>query len=209
MNRVLQITIAFLICTGAAWGQTYGKIGDSCTTANANYPMGDNDRSLLAQHAASGHTHVYLASAGDTVTMFKLWSDNNDSISFGLYEFDAVGDTPTVRAFVDSGLVTTASEWDSVSTKFGLTAGKRYVAALSNVGSTNINLKTESATNTDTLWGQGTPTEWPATYNSTNVEITERAQYCMFFRVAQYGAPASPLNIAPTAFGAVKLAPPQ
>ena len=61
-KQFLQITIAFLICTGAAWGQTYGIIGAQSGSINDNLTMTTARTAWIIQSGKQ-----YTASAGDTV----------------------------------------------------------------------------------------------------------------------------------------------
>jgi hypothetical protein len=210
----MKTRIAFLICmmvAGQAWGQTYDKMGDSCLTANNNTVTFVHIDSVAWLWDVSDGYH-YTASAGDTVTMFKAWTDQEDSLAFGLYEFDLVGDTPTVFVFADTlvrgGVV---SGWDSLSTKYGLTSGKSYIVAIMAVGSSGqLRLKGNSGTNADTLTTETSATgAWPSSYDTSNDAFILREEHCCFARVAQYGGgeAADAVVIGPTVIGPTVIGP--
>ena len=78
----------FLLFAGTAGAQTYGMIGDSAA-ANGNARINADDE--VCWYVGAQASVLYTASAGDTVTMYKAWLENGDSVSFGLYEFDLEG----------------------------------------------------------------------------------------------------------------------
>lgn len=158
-----------------------GMIGDSCY-ANANI-------SILADDGASWQTlqsKTYTASAGDFCSEFKIWVESGDSIAFTLYEYDIVGDTPTICVYSDTMDISgTNTWWAQWLDNWKLTAGKTYTAGIYMVNGASVLFKGSAtggiADSTGALEEDpGTGRECP--YSSTgNTGYAEGVNY--FFRV--------------------------
>ena len=105
MNRLfkpLLITIAFLICTGTAWGQDF-MIGDSTgTTADFCIPCSNELWGLFDTNATV--VLAYTASAGDEVTSINCHCSTATSVNvpIALYTYNTTTDSLMVKVGEDS-----------------------------------------------------------------------------------------------------------
>jgi hypothetical protein len=113
-----------------------GMIGDSCY-ANANSEILANEDA----HWLKLESKTYTASAGDFCSEFKVWVQDGDSIGFTLYEYDIVGDTPTVCIYSDTMDVATTNTWFAAPIYWPLTANKTYSVGIWAINGSAVLLK--------------------------------------------------------------------
>jgi hypothetical protein len=202
MRKTAIVLLALLFSASLVQAQTYAKIGDSAGTADENSWTPLNDQGWWITDEALSYT----ASAGDTVTMLKAWSSNNDSITFAIYEFDTVGDTPTVLLYFDTAIVSSTSEWDSLAVNVALVASTVYCMSAGSINGTTF-YKGNTAGSDATRY-QTSGSDYPQDpWTSTNTTTYSGASVNMFARVTQYGAGAGATTVGPTVIGPTVIGP--
>jgi len=218
MNRILQITIAFLICTGAAWGQYDFMMGDSATPGEI-LGVGKGDHAVFD----TSITH-YTAIGADTVKRIILFFRSNNgaytvNMAVAIYEWNTTADSATARVYVDTIIGTHSSTGgkDTVNVNRVLTAGKTYTIAFAPTLDTTTGAFYGALSSKYTSGmiigryrtldnpGAGLTDPYPWSGLSTTHAVPQ------FYALGVFGAagPAPTLRIGPTAIGVTKLAPPQ
>jgi hypothetical protein len=163
-----------------------GMMGDS-GFADGNLSTEDCERSWYYTLPSKAYTAI----AGDSVVEVCFWADPGataDSVELAVYEFDHVGDTPTVIVGIDTMAVGSASQWYCLTVSWALEAGKSYSVAMAKIdcdaadwffhkGSSTNSYGDSSAT---IRYEDGDILEDP--YSSTS-KTADAAHYMLFARV--------------------------
>lgn len=197
-----KLLLAFVLLTGTAEAVTYDTIGLIAARTGLYDPT-----PTQYGNWATVSADTYTAEVGDTVTNFFVEDSNSATISISIYTW--VAGAPAARVFSDT--LTTdgaALSIDSMTTKFGLSAGTTY----------SIEACVLTVTGTPARWGSsGTPANgvhYKAASCLTDPYPGDATGAAYHFnlaaRVTKYGADApatTQLSIGPVSAGPVSAGP--
>ena len=205
-KQFLQITIAFLICTGVAWATDTTRFGNY--TAQDDF-YGFNTGSQFVGTAAS---NCYTAVAGDTLISIGTYAlatcTDNMWVALSLYVMDRTATSkPTDLVAVDTAINVRNTVADSyfVSMRVGLTPGTEYAVTGGNAHACGNTLRIYYNTVSDTTrWGSIEADPWNITFTSTGYGTP------MIWGSVEHNAeapPAATIPFAPSKLATVKVAP--
>jgi len=208
MKKLITILILFL-CTGGAWGDEIGIIGDSAVAEISGYggAWATTERVRSNNYTASGFTAWYTAGSGQAAT--KIFVTNSASagatMEVAIYVAYPSDDSLGARVYMDTVTFTTGNTVDSTGPfEYALTNGVTYAIAWAAL-STTINTGRVDVGTTRAYYNTGELTD-PWAMGSQTASVYRNM---IWGRVSTATASATPLSVGPATLGAVQLAHPQ